>query len=445
MKRVRLLFPLLLIASMIGCQTAPTATPEPVSEVSSADMSIVQSQEPSYVSDSAPSSEPAVSQETPTVTIWCNAENKSILDAVKEYQKDKDFQIVVEEKGTVDYQKLKELTRTGQAPDIICMDQVYITAAANSGYLVELNPLGAEQIASQFTASCVEGVSVNGKLYGLPFDANTVAMFYNKDILKVVNARVPTTYAELLTVCRKIQNQYDQTITPYTVPFDGWNGNDNWCCYNFFTYLWRNGGEILTADQKAAAFQSDAGVQALQMYLELSKENYASAQYLHDDFTLGTVGMIDMGPWAFGNLIQNNDKFQGEVALLPVLREGIKPYSGLGLYGYCITSSSKLPEQAYGFIEYYTSNPQYQLAYCKEANLLPTLKSAYADEYFSSDSWKTMLQQLEYAKARPGVDHWTEIENVIAKAITEAMKGKTEPKEILASAAKKVNDLLSAS
>ena len=322
------------------------------------------------------------------------------------------------------------------------MDQVYITAAANSGYLLELNQFGADKVADLFTASCIAGVSVHDKLFGLPFDANTVAMFYNKDILQAAQARVPTTYDELLETCRKVKNKFDQTITPYTIPFDGWSGNDNWCCYNFFTYLWRNGGEILTSDQKSAAFQSEAGVRALQMYLDLEKEGYASSEYLHDDFAAGTVGMMDMGPWAFGHLIQNNSQFQGEIALLPVLREGIKPYSGLGLYGYCVTASSQYPEQAYGFVEFYTSNPQHQLAYCKEAYLLPSLKEAYEDEYFSSANWQTMLQQLEYAKARPGVDGWTEIESVIAHAVTEAMEGNAAPEDILDQAAREVNELL---
>jgi ABC-type glycerol-3-phosphate transport system substrate-binding protein len=54
---------------------------------------------------------------------------------------------------------------------------------------------------SKINPSVLSGATVDGKVYGIPFDATFMGLFYNKAMLAKYSLPVPTTYTELVQAC----------------------------------------------------------------------------------------------------------------------------------------------------------------------------------------------------------------------------------------------------
>lgn len=350
--------------------------------------------------------------------------------------------IKVENPAEITPSSLSVAISAGNAPDVVRLDHVYATSLGLKGLIADISSYGANNLKSKFVQSCWESSSVNDKVYGLPFDANTIALMYNKQLLSKAGKQPPKTYEELRDVCNAIKST-SAGAWGYTAPFG--STNKNWAAFQYFFWLWRMGGDILTSDNKAPAFNSEAGVSALQMLVNLSKDGLADKTYHEAEFYTGTVGMIDMGDWALKTTVFKDTNTFG-VAPMPTLKSGVPGYSGLGLFVYSVVNGSKNKELAYKFTEFLSTNKDYQVKYCKDLYLIPSLIEAQKDSVYTSGTnapvWTVYINQLNLSKHRPGVSNWNEVEKAIADAVTLAVNGTKTPKEALDAAAVTVQRLI---
>jgi multiple sugar transport system substrate-binding protein len=86
------------------------------------------------------------------------------------------------------YTSVKTSVRTGQAPDIFWLEPDEI-AFAKSGFL---EPLDGYVNLANLEDWARQSWTVNGKVYGLPVEAYSVELYYNKDLLKKVGITPPT-------------------------------------------------------------------------------------------------------------------------------------------------------------------------------------------------------------------------------------------------------------
>jgi multiple sugar transport system substrate-binding protein len=85
------------------------------------------------------------------------------------------------------YTSVKTSVRTGQAPDIFWLEPDEI-AFAKSGFL---EPLDGYVNLNNLEDWARRSWTHNGKVYGLPVEAYTVELYYNRDLLKKVGATLP--------------------------------------------------------------------------------------------------------------------------------------------------------------------------------------------------------------------------------------------------------------
>jgi multiple sugar transport system substrate-binding protein len=85
------------------------------------------------------------------------------------------------------YTSAKTAVRTGQAPDIFWLEPDEI-AFAKSGYL---EPLDAYVNLNNLEDWARRSWNVDGKVYGLPLEAYTVELYYNRDLLKKIGVNAP--------------------------------------------------------------------------------------------------------------------------------------------------------------------------------------------------------------------------------------------------------------
>ena len=344
---------------------------------------------------------------------------------------------------------LKMAIGAGTAPDMLCSPSDYMLSCGKLGYTVDLTPYGAADIKDLFTETCWNAANADpaGKIYSLPFDSNIINFIYNKDMLDAVGVSVPTTLDEMKNVANKIKAHYgngtDSGKWAYTGPFDAETTSYiAWGTFHYYWYLWRMGGDVFNADLSECTINSPEAVEALQLLVDFKNSGFCDTHDIASEFWAGNVAMAnDVTIWFYTGVAASNAANFG-VAVQPVLKEGVPPYTGLGLYCYAVTSASKHPQEAYDFLAYYCTNEDYQIDYCKPLYFIPSLKHALEGSYFKTDDWKIILEQNKYAKATPGVEGWQEMDEAIYRAIEAAMNGTSTAKDALDAAYNTITSLM---
>lgn len=104
----------------------------------------------------------------------------------------------------------------GDVPDIIVGKAQDVYAYARSGNLAEIRAEGTERIEERI----LDVVSMDGKIYGIPYNAWYQGVVYNKDIFEKLQLRVPETLEELQQTVKVLE---EKGVTPFAAHFqEGW-------------------------------------------------------------------------------------------------------------------------------------------------------------------------------------------------------------------------------
>ena len=348
------------------------------------------------------------------VRVWANFDDplaKTIADEWNATHPDTKIQF--EKHNALSPHELTDAFNNESAPDVVLIDGAYATSMAGQKLITEL------KVTDEIKAKFADNAIVQVGNHALSFDTNSTALLYNKSKL----ATPPTDYANT------------------TLPFSGKYSDKrdiqaSYITFSFLSYLWRYGGEVLDVEGKAS-FNSEAGVLALTKIVEMKSKGSFGDSYDEETFFAGKLDMLENGCW---QISQFGDKFA--VTELPVLKEDVQSYSGLGVSAFAITACSSKTDIATKFVEFVTTSEKYQLEYCKKQSLIPSLKSALSDSFYQSENWQTFIKAASTAKLRPNVMFWEEIEPAIAEAIKNALDGTMSPKNALNQAAEETNKLL---
>ncbi len=165
--------------------------------------------------------------------------------------------------------KLQTATAGGDGPDVAAGDLVWMPKLAESGALVALDDMAAAAGVDldDFYPNVLAVDQYDGGLYGLPVSTNNLQLFVNEDLFTAAGldpATPPTDWDELRSMAATCTNADDGVfgMELFTEPGEG-------LTWQFQVYLWQAGGEFLTADFSAAAFNDAAGAAALQYWVDL--------------------------------------------------------------------------------------------------------------------------------------------------------------------------------
>ena len=223
-------------------------------------------------------------------------------------------------------------------------------------------------------------------LYMMPFSADAVLMFYNKDMFAKAGLAYPTatwTYQDFLNAAQKLtlrdssgrvtQWGLDQGLT-------GW-----WATYA--PWLKGFGGGLLTPDGKHSNLSSPgsiAGLQALaNLVLKYKVEPGPTVVFPSDPFISGHAaigfsvhGAVDGWGQAIGK------KFKWDVQVMPAFPNGSR-YNGMGTAGWAVSAGSKNRAAAWDIVKF-VGSVQGQTALAKLGVTMPIRKSM-----LNNPVWKT--------------------------------------------------------
>lgn len=191
----------------------------------------------------------------------------------------------------------------------------------------------------------LDGMSYDGKLYGLPTQANVSVMVYRKDILSELDIPVPTTFAELETAAAKIQES-GKMEKPVAMPLLA-SGDIS---TRYMIGLQSMGVDYLDPKTNTPMFDSPESKKVLETlksltpYMDPQVTTFDQPKVQQQMFN-GTAAFATMYSGRMVDLIQPensdlSDKFG--FAPTPTIEPGGKPYAAVSVDGWSIPKNSKV-------------------------------------------------------------------------------------------------------
>lgn len=400
--------------------------------------------------------EPAV-----TIAFW-HGQSGVLGDRLKElvdrFNSSHKIQVQATFQGNYDqlYQKVVSAIQAGTVPDMAMVSgppQAAQYARANALTPVQKfvdSPDGfTKEQLSDFVGALLDDNSlpIAGKktLVSWPFSKSLALLYYNPDILKAAGVAVPKTWDELRAALKTVKAKVPD-VTPFAWTPDVY--------YFFLPYLWSQGGDVLASDLTKAAFNTPEGLAALQYQTDL---------VLNDKTAQVTSGFDWQNPFAqskvafavstsvsrpFIEQAMPKDKiFKVGMAPLPTGPKG----GATDLFGNNLVIFSKAPADdqraAWLFMKWLTEVDQ-TVWWSLQSGYMPLRQSALNAPDFKAAAEKddrvlVAINALKTGHGIPGSADWQKIQPVLGDMVTSALLGKATPKDALATAEKKVNDILS--
>ncbi len=332
--------------------------------------------------------------------------------------------------------KLNTAIATGQAPDVSYLDQPLVPRFAVDGILLNLDPYAGGRTGvdkSKYYQGALNTNVVGGKLYGLPLNQTCVALYYNRDLVKTP----PTTWDEWIDMAKKVYKKGQ--IAAMEVPPGG-----GWGAWLFPAFVASAGGRMVTEDGAKAAFDEQPAVDALKLWIEMRKYSDKEVQDSANSFQNGLVATKISGPWEISGFRQNYPNLKFGVALIPAKTKDDIHASNIGGENLVIYKSAKNPQAAWELIRFLTYRPENAILCAEVTGNFPVLlEAAQDDRYHNDEALRVFLKQMETAQARPRITSWLKInDEIVGKALDQALAGELSPEEALKQAAKKANLLI---
>jgi multiple sugar transport system substrate-binding protein len=185
-------------------------------------------------------------------------------------------------------QKVLQQASSKTLPDVLMLDNPDIQQIAATGALAPLGDYGIK--TDGYAEGPVSAATYKGKLYGLQPAANTIGIFYNKDVLTKAGVTPPTTWDELKSTAKKLTtgDQYGFAFNA-TADFEG--------AWQFLPPMWTNGGDETKLKDPQVA-------EALALWKDLVDSGVSSKSVVtwgqgdvNDQFIAGKAAMMLNGPW----------------------------------------------------------------------------------------------------------------------------------------------------
>lgn len=319
--------------------------------------------------------------------------------------------------------KALRMASSKSLPDVLQIDASSVPQFAEAGGLVPLADVGVG--AEGVPRGIVDFGSYRGTRYAAARAVNTLALFYNKDLLRRSGVEPPTTWPELRAAAEKL-TQGDR----YGIALSAGGAEDG--VFQFLPFLWSNGGDETHLDSARAAGALDFWKALISDdSLSRSTVNWTQAD-VNDRFMAREAAMMINGPWQLETLKKDKDLHWG-IATIPVPTADHASVAPLGGDVYTVANTgtdaahTERQRRAGRVIACLTSRSE-QIDYALKGNYIPVDRQA-------AKEWRAEVPELapladQVAKARSRTARlgakWPSTSLALQSAFQAALTGKSD-------------------
>ena len=326
----------------------------------------------------------------------------------------------------------------GQAADVFYLDSSEAPALMSRGLLEPLDGyIKPEDDLADFEENLLNAFRWEGKIYGLPKDYSTLALFYNKKLFAEAGLKEPPkTWDELLEYAEKLTKDTNGDGKP-----DQWGLAIQHGLDRAGIFIYGNGGEIVDETGKDVRYDEPAAVEGVQWYVDLALKHKVAvrpqdigAGWTGDAFGKGNIGMVIEGPWAIPFLKDNYPEVEYGVAELPS-KDGQNKVTYAFTVAYVMNKQAKNKEAAWQLIRYLTGKEGMK-TWTSLGIALPSRKSvAQAHKYDQDPLRKAFIAGAAYARPWQLGLHFSVINNNFNNQMEAVFAGQKSVADALEDAA----------
>lgn len=324
------------------------------------------------------------------------------------------------------------LNAKDSAIDIYLIDIVNPSQYLNAGWLEPLDSyVGGTNALKPYLPVYAEANVVNGKVAAMPAFADSMFMYYRKDLLEKYKIAEPKTWDELAAASRKIMDgEKDPNLQGLSIqgaPIEG-------AVCTFLLPYWSAGKDFNDANGRMT-LDKDLAVKSMDLWLKLvdqgvMKKNIAEVRTPDtvNEFKAGQVAFAINWGFAWDVFKDAADsKVKGKVGVMPLPAvAGGKSATCVGGWQWAVSAFSKHKSEAAKLVQF-MSSPQSSKFLAVEGSLMPTIQSIYTDaDVVKAVPWfKDAASVVIAGKARPISARYGEVSDVI-RTTTSAMLARTK-------------------
>ncbi|MEU5029121.1 sugar ABC transporter substrate-binding protein [Streptomyces milbemycinicus] len=314
------------------------------------------------------------------------------------------------------------------SPDVLIVDNPVVSTLAEAGVLTTTDDNKVD--TSKVDPNLLAAGQSDGKTYGTPIGANTLALYYNKDVLKAAGVDIAAIkdWPSLTAALDKVKKAGKKGITFSAIGTE--EGS-----FQFLPWFWGSGAKLTRLD-------SQQGVSALSLWTGWLKKGYAPNSVISNtqttswqEFASGDYAFAENGTWQLANAEKAGFDYGvlpipgasggnaaaptgGEFVTVPVQGDTGRYATAQKLVS-CLTSADNL------------YNTDTTLSY-----VAPT--SVVRDKQMAADAkLKPWVEAVTSARGRTSGDLGTKypkISEQLWKAVQSALSGAKSPQDALATA-----------
>lgn len=325
--------------------------------------------------------------------------------------------------------------------DVFAIDVVWAPEFARAGWLADLSDeFPAARLREEFLPRTVEAVTLQGRVYAVPWYLDVGLLFYRTDLVP----RAPKTYAELEEFARAAMRR-DPTLAGFL-----WQGRqyEGLNC-NAFEAIWGHGGELLQQGRvDLDTPQAQAGLAWLRQTVTsgLSPQSVLSSaeEETRRAFQDGRAVFLRNWPYVWAEV--QASPLRGKVGFAPLPSVSGEPGPGtLGGWQLAVNAHSKNPSAAKRLVAFLTSHEaavELALRYSR----IPARRAVYDDPRVQEQApfIAALLPVALAARPRPVTPYYALTSDSIQGELSAAIVGLRSPADALARAQATVDRLQTA-
>ena len=317
----------------------------------------------------------------------------------------------------------------GEGPDILVGAHDWIGELVEGGLLAEVD-LGDKR--DEFLPVALDGFTLGGTLYGMPYAIENLALFYNTELID----EAPETWEDVEAISADLVDagevQYGMAV-PVGATYDAYPLYTAFGGYIFG----QEDGDYVPTD---VGLDSEGFVEAGTWLQDMIDAGYAPSDAdwdtAHALFEQGEAAMIMAGPWAL-------DRFQEagvpyDIAAFPAAEGPGQPF--LGVQGFMINALSEQLFLAQAFLTEFVATEETMTA-LQEAGNRPSAYIPVFEDIVEEDLLAFGEVGAE-AALMPAIPEMNAVWASWGDAITLIMQNEQEPEDALTNAAEQVREAI---
>ena len=316
----------------------------------------------------------------------------------------------------------------GNSPDVLIVDNPVVSTLAEAGVLTSTDETKLDTTAIE--PNLLAAGQAGGKTYGVPIGANTLALYYNKDVLRqagVDPARI-TDWATLTTALEQVKAKGKKGITFSAIGTE--EGS-----FQFLPWYWGSGAQLTRLDSPQA-------VAALSLWTGWLKQGLAPNSVLNNtqttswqEFATGGYAFGENGTWQLANAKKTG--FPYGIIPIPASAGGTAPApTGGEFVTVPVRSDTKRYPTTEKLVACLTSADN-ALTTDTTLSYIAATKAVQEKQVAADPDLKAWVEAVSAAKGRTSDDLGTKypkISQPLWTAFQSALSGSKSPQDALAAA-----------